>query len=111
MTDSALIETDFTYLPLDQALAPHRSTSLVAVLRDRYWAIHPERGLLFYVGRGRRGGCSPQCNNSQEIVKRLCPDFAEVRFLPLALVPVSISGEFDYRVPRKPSEAPETIEP
>jgi hypothetical protein len=85
---------------MELALEP--ITQFVAVMRDRYWAVHPERGLLFYVGRRSRRTGSPQCNDSRAIVERLCPPFAEVRFLPVAFIPVDVSGDFDYYVPSAP---------
>ena len=94
---SALTESDYRYLPIERALAP--TATNVRVIRDHWWSVHPERGLLLYVGRGRRGGCSPQCNTSRAIVERVGPDFAEVRLLPVAYIPITIHGEFDYLRP------------
>ena len=88
-------ENDFKYLPLEKATIPTAST--VMVFKDYYWSVHPQRGLLFYWRNGRRCS-SPQCNTSRVIAERICPDFAEVRFFPLVLVPIHLYGDFDYEV-------------
>jgi hypothetical protein len=96
---STLTEDKFLYLPLDKARRP--TASMVSVYRDRWWAVHPDRGLLMYRGRRLKlyGGISvsPQCNPHKSIAEQLCPPFAEVMFLDLVFVPIAVY-DFDYIV-------------
>jgi len=61
------------------------------VIRDSYWAMHPERGLVFY-GRGKGiEHDAPQCNRNQSITEMLAHKlypWAEVKFVPLVICPV-----------------------
>lgn len=55
----------------------------VWVLRDRWWQVHPERGLAIYVANG---AFSPQCNTHRGIVERQ-PANLEVRHIPFVWLP------------------------
>lgn len=74
---------DISYIPFDDVLKGSRHGH-ADVLRDRWWACHPTRGLIIF----RKS--SPQCNPNQEIalslMMRLYP-WAEVRQIPLVLLP------------------------
>lgn len=95
-------EDDYLFLPLDEAASP---TSGVYFRRiaDSWWAVHPEKGLVFYnplnprTGRRRHGHKGwPQCNSDQrikELTGRLLPFPVEVRFFPSVFVQISV-GDF-----------------
>jgi hypothetical protein len=60
------------------------------VIRNAYWAVHPERGLVFYTQTPRRGlrGASPQCNQDRNVADRIVPHvmpWAEIRQIPLVM--------------------------
>jgi hypothetical protein len=79
------------YLPLDKL---DTRSGLVDVIRDRWWACHPERGLLLYNNhrRGQLAGASPQCNGDERISRMLNEKqypWAEIRFVPLVLLPIN----------------------
>lgn len=101
-----LIEDDFRYLDLELAVEPFTST--VGVYRDFWWCVHPERGLLCYKTRKTINGfgewiISPQAAHLQEMADRLCPDFAEVRHLPLVFIPIVVR-DYDYYLPERPTK-------
>lgn len=64
----------------------------VDAIRNRWWSVHPEKGLRFWQSmRGRQGkleGASPQCNSNEEIV---LSQGDEVKFIPLVLAPINVS--------------------
>lgn len=79
----------FVYLPLEVATTP--PPGQVRHFKDHWWAVDPERGLLFYkMGRSR----SPQCNTNQAITDRLKPHWAESRLIPSVFVRVNHEGEY-----------------
>lgn len=105
--DAQLREEDYVFLPLVEATAP-TSGSFFQRYADHWWAVHPDRGLLFYnpvnsrTGRRRHGRYgSPQCNSVERITRMVAAKSAEmlwpgveIRLIPVVWVPVSIS---DYR--------------
>lgn len=83
------------FLPLEQATSNPKG-GICQVIRDNWWLVHPEKGLLFFWSQGTKGLGSPRCNRSESIVRRVgttC-EGAEIRFLPLAIVPIDLS---DYK--------------
>jgi len=52
------------------------------VLTDRWWIVHPEKGLPLF------RGWSPQCNSSERVARTIAEMYpwAEVRFLPVAYI-------------------------
>lgn len=62
------------------------------VIRDSYWATHPEKGLVFYAtGRKALDAAAPQCNRNEAITEMLATKlypWAEVKFVPLVICPV-----------------------
>jgi hypothetical protein len=68
------------YRPLDEATKPRDGEVLV----DRWWVVHPKKGLTFYNLYGPHS--SPQCNHNEaicrSITKDLYPDH-EVLFVPV----------------------------
>ncbi len=80
----------YAYLPLEVATAPPKD--LICHFKDNWWAVDPERGLLFYkFGKKDR---FPQCNTNQMITDRLKPDWAESRLIPSVFVRVNSEGEY-----------------
>jgi hypothetical protein len=81
-----LTEDDYVFVPVDVAMVP--PNGLIEHFADRWWCVHPEKGLAFYNprnSRGRRTGAgSPQCNSSETLARaigeRCCP-WAEIRFI------------------------------
>jgi hypothetical protein len=83
------------YLPEGDTLS---ATGMAQVLRDRWFSVHPERGLIFWQCEKRRKGqlrgASPQCNGSEAIARDLAArmyPWAETKFFPLVLVPINVS--------------------
>ncbi|CAH1665732.1 MULTISPECIES: hypothetical protein [unclassified Chelatococcus] len=82
------------YMPEAEVLT---ANGIVQVLRNRWFSVHPERGLMFWQPEKRRAGrltgASPQCNGTESIArdlaKRMYP-WAETRFFPLVLLPIEI---------------------
>lgn len=75
------ITSDLSYLPESEATTP---TEGADVMLDRWWSVHPEKGLIFYKTY------SPQCNSNEQIARNICaklyPD-ALVKFIPVVFVP------------------------
>jgi hypothetical protein len=94
----ALAEDDFVYLPFEQAVEP--SAHAVAVFRDNWWSVHPERGLLLYKSRKsvnpwKQWIVAPQCNPNRLIAEKLTPPWASVQLMPIAFVPIEVR-DYDY---------------
>ncbi len=70
------------FISLDKAIIP--PPGLIEHLDDRWWAVHPTKGLIFYRPRGMNFD-SPQCNSNENITKdlrdRLYP-WADIKFIP-----------------------------
>lgn len=68
------------------------------VMKNRWFAVHPERGLVFWQPNGRRKGqlvgSAPQCNSDKNIAERVvAPMFpwAEIKFFETVIVPIDVS--------------------
>jgi hypothetical protein len=85
---AAVTEDEYAYMPLD---AVHKATGIVQHITNSWWAVHPERGLLFFPYNKRNPDLkhsSPQCNSNEAITRRLVPAFAEVRYIESVLIPI-----------------------
>lgn len=63
---------DFLFVPFEEASTP--PSGLINHIKDRWWAVHPEKGVLFYITRnsaGREIMRSPQCNADKRIIEPL----------------------------------------
>ena len=83
------------YLPEERTLD---SSGMVHVIRDSWFSVHPERGLMFWQSEKRRQGqlrgSSPQCNGVESTARALAAKlypWAETRFVPLVLLPIHLS--------------------
>lgn len=86
------------FMPETQVLA---ASGMCVALRDRWFAVDPERGLIFYDAdavfrrrKARISGASPACNASEAIMRKLANDlypWAAIKQFPLVLQPVSLS--------------------
>lgn len=86
-------ESQFNFLSIDEATNPTKG-QFFERMTDRWWIIHPERGLVFYKGPFRYGFGSPQCNHSEAIAQKIADsvtyDFPhEVCKLDLVWIPVN----------------------
>lgn len=72
------------FVPIEEAVIP--PPGLIDHIKDRWWAHHPTKGLVFYKsGPPKSSFLSPQCNASEEIAKRLLKHmypWAELKFVP-----------------------------
>ena len=91
----AVDDDRLVYLPEDKVTSANGTCQ---VLRDRWFSVHPERGLLFWQANKRRKselrGASPQCNGSDAIARKLAEQmypWAETRFYPLVLLPIHLN--------------------
>jgi len=88
------MQGSFRYLPLDVAQVPPDGE--IRHLSDRWWAVDPERGLIFYVPPGSRSGSAcPQCNDNEGFIRRLTGELyphAEVRFIKHVFVRIDHEG-------------------
>lgn len=68
------------YMPLDEATTPKQGRTCHV---DRWWIVHPEKGLTFY--KSRR---SPQCNDWEHGAREWARRFPghEVRKIPVAYI-------------------------
>jgi hypothetical protein len=84
---------DLIYLPESDVL---KASGMCNVMRNRYWLVHPERGLIFYPFKKSKDikHSSAQCNSSKEVAehfhKTMYP-WAEIKFIETVIVPISIS--------------------
>lgn len=86
---NAEIIAAMTYLSVEDATTP---TAGAVCSVDRWWAVHPEKGLMFY----RR--YSPQCNANPDIVrtmiKKMYPE-CEARHFAVVYIPTRLQSH-DY---------------
>lgn len=81
------------YMPLSETTS--RSGPCHAV-QNSWWAVHPERGLIFFA-RGRKSiaHAAPQCNRDKNVAEmvigKLYP-WAQIVFVPLVVCPAG--GEY-----------------
>lgn len=76
-----------TYISIEEATKP--PGGLIEHLRDKWWSVHPTKGLIFYVGKGKPKCFSPQCNSNEDITRRIQEmlyPWAEVRFMPSVFI-------------------------
>lgn len=78
-------ETDprLHFVPIEDAIFP--PPGLIEHLKDRWWIIHPSRGLVFWKPHPREDFHAPQCNSNKAVTEHLGEKmypWAEVRFLP-----------------------------
>lgn len=66
----------YVFVPIEKAVVP--PSGLIEHLKDRWWIVHPEKGLAFF----DKKLMAPQCNGSETLARRLAPEWAEVRFFP-----------------------------
>lgn len=73
------------------------ANGIVQVLRNHWFSVHPERGLLFWqTERRRKGkliGAAPQCNGDKATAEFLASKmypWAQTRFYPLVLLPIDV---------------------
>lgn len=86
------------FMPEDRMLA---ASGTVMAMRERWFVVCPERGLVFWQAMKRRQGqlrgASPQCNSSETVARAIRSGmypWAEVRRIPLVLQPIDLG---DYR--------------
>ncbi|QIG70562.1 hypothetical protein PP744_gp093 [Rhizobium phage RHph_N38] len=93
-----MIEPDdkrLVFLPETDIL---KASGTCDALRNRWFAVHPDKGLIFWQVETRRQGqlrgAFPQCNSSkhitEDLITRMYP-WAEVKFFDLVLVPININ--------------------
>lgn len=93
LSPPALPESDFRFVPV--AETQHAPDGIVHHYRERWWCVHPEKGLAFFIGhRGSsaaNGGGPPQCNPNESIVRRLAQNYpwCEVRYFASVFVRVN----------------------
>lgn len=96
-----LTEDDYVFIPFEKAYFPREGVFDHYV--DKYWLVHPEKGLAFYNPKNRNGNRSrkfgaPQCNDSKAIVYSVAKHAEwphEIRQIPLVFVPIDMS-EYDH---------------
>ena len=74
-------ESKLVFVPLVIATRP--PPGIVEHLKDRWWVVHPEKGVVYF--RTGKDNLSPQCNGNEEIARRFLsafPEWAEVVLIP-----------------------------
>lgn len=77
----------FVFLPLDQIVT--EPVGLCMVVRNAYWAVHPERGLVFW--KRSASDLVPQYNSDKRVSDMVVPSqypWAEVRQIPIVVLQV-----------------------
>ena len=69
------------FVPIEVATVP--PSGLINHLEDRWWIVHPSKGIVYWIGHDRRS-MAAQCNSSKKIAKSIVKIYpwAEVCFLP-----------------------------
>lgn len=82
------INPKYHFVPLDQITST--KAHIIYNYRNMFWVVHPEKGLAFW----DKGYGSPQCNHNEDLSKRLCPAWGEIKFIETVLVPCNVN---DYK--------------
>lgn len=71
----------YRFVPIEEAIIPPQG--LINHLKDRWWVVHPEKGLAYYIGANGKHS-SPQCNGSEATMRHYEANcsWAEIRFIP-----------------------------
>lgn len=94
MTTKQISEDDprLVFVPIEKATVP--PAGLIEHIKDRWWAVHPTKGLVFWKATPRETHLSPQCNRSEvgtrEIFYRMYP-WAEIQFIPSVFRSIRVS--------------------
>jgi hypothetical protein len=67
---------------LSEAEAITPPAGIIVCLKDRWWSVHPTKGLIFWDKRSM----SPQCNGDELMSRKLTAEmypWAECKFFPL----------------------------
>ena len=88
MESTTLTLNKFHFVPLTERTTTR--SSIVYNYANKWWVVHPEKGLAFF----GKGYGSPQCNNDKSISQRLCPPWGRIEFIDRVLVPCNVA---DYR--------------
>ena len=72
----------YRYVAYPQTASP--PDGLYQVVNNRWWIVHPEKGLTIYNRTGL------QCNENKRIVERLKPPDHDVVFIECAWIPVDL---------------------
>lgn len=100
----------FIHVPVDQATTPKDGR----VLCHRYWAVHPEKGLAFYINRGMDDP-APQCNADRAVTERLSNKFLsghEIRLIECVFLAhaIPLAKAAQAQMPRRSRLLPTGIE-
>lgn len=77
MTDD---HPNLRFMPLDDVT---KASGAVDIIRDAWWAVHPERGLVFWRH-------SPQCNTDKRVADQVVPmlyPWADIQQIVLVMIP------------------------
>jgi hypothetical protein len=91
--DHYLPEDRYVYMPVSDIMV---SGGLCQHIKDSWWVVHPERGLVFFPYSRRNPRIQEsmaQCSTNEIIARRYCPPFAEIRFFASVLQPVHVTEE------------------
>lgn len=80
-------EIKYTYLAQEKATKTPTGQQFWELYEERYWVVHPDKGLAFYDPQGKGRKISPQCNSIRGIVERLLPEGHEVQYLARVWMP------------------------
>ena len=71
----------YRFVPIEEAVVP--PGGFIKHLKDKWWAVHPENGVAYFVGANGKY-FSPQCNSSEATMRWLKENssWAEIRFIP-----------------------------
>lgn len=74
----ATTEDRLVFIPLEEATTP--PGGLIEHLKDRWWIVHPEKGVAFH----DKKAMSPLCNGNEGITRLLAESYpwAVVQFIP-----------------------------
>lgn len=81
-----------SFVPIDEATVP--PGGIINHYKDRWWAVCPERGVVFHRANKRSKSGSPQCNGNEVIARKVIGGlypWAEIRFIPSVFVRININ--------------------
>jgi hypothetical protein len=86
-------ENSFHFLPVVEATSPFSGTYF-RLIRDSWWIVHPERGLVFFKRPHYPNGMgAPQCNPNEMIARKMVETIpyefpVDVRHIERVWVPI-----------------------
>ena len=93
---ASISDDDARLVFVAESVAAQPIPGIIECIIDRWWIVHPTKGLVYHQhrGYGARISPTPQCNRDKSIAERLASGlypWAEVRQIPVVFHRINVS--------------------